>query len=166
MGIGKDKPPRLQLTGDPNEDQFQASVANLLDAILPDTQVAWTHIAHGGYELSGAARGRLYRLGLKRGFPDLCLCYAPGRTLWIECKTITGRLSIDQKQKHEVLRKAGHNVVVVRRIEEVIAALQLYGVPFRRARLAEGYLGAEVHQSDAQSITKGTTQGTAASSIG
>lgn len=159
MGIARNKPPRLQLNGDPSEDQFQASVANLLDAILPQGQVAWTHIAHGGYELSGAARGRLYRLGLKRGFPDMVLCYEPGRTLWIECKTVTGRLSIDQKQKHDVLRKAGHNVVVVRRIEEVIAALQLYGVPFRRARLAEVYLGTEVHQGDAKIGAQEPAQG-------
>ena len=44
---------------DPTEDQFQQSVANLLDAILDPQDAAYTHIPVGGYELSPAARARL-----------------------------------------------------------------------------------------------------------
>lgn len=157
---GRKSPPRLKLNGDPSEDQFQESVANLLDAILPADQVVWTHIAHGGYELSGAARGRLMRLGLKRGFPDIVICYKPGRTLWLECKTRTGRVSIDQKQKHALLWVMGHNVVVVRRIEDVISALELHGVPFRKARLDRSYHGAnQGDQGTAPGSAEESTQG-------
>lgn len=127
---------RLKLTPpDPDEDQLQASIVNLLHAILISEQVRWTHIAHGGYELSKAARGRLFRLGLQRGFPDLVICYAPGMTLWLEIKTATGCLSPAQRAVHLSLRAMSHNVVIVRRIEDVIKALIEYRVPFRQTRL-------------------------------
>lgn len=134
--------PKLKLTPpDPDEDQLQASIVSLLHAILIAEKVKWTHIAHGGYELSKAARGRLFRLGLQRGFPDLVFCYAPGQTLWMEVKTATGHTSPAQKVMHLSLRAMGHNVVVVRRIEDVIKALIEYRVPFRQARIDGDWYG-------------------------
>lgn len=130
------KKPAFKLTPpDPSEDQFQHAIANLLDSILPADQVAWSHFPAGGYFLSPAARARLYRLGLKRGFPDIVICYAPARILWLEVKTLTGVISPAQRATHLLLRQLGHTVAVVRRIEQVIAVLMEYQVPFRRARL-------------------------------
>lgn len=129
---------------DPSEDQFQHSIADLLDRILPEEQVAWTHFPAGGYELSPAARARLYRLGLKRGWPDILICYEPCRSLWLEVKTATGHLSPAQRSMHLRLQAMGHPVVVVRRVEDVIKALMEYSVPFRRVRLAEAYGGQTV----------------------
>ena len=139
-GRGKTKPLKL-VYPDPSEDQLKHSIANLLDAILPEDQVLWSHFPAGGYELTPAARARLYRLGLKRGFPDILLCYSLGRILWLEVKTPTGVVSPAQRKVHLGLKKQGHNVVIVRRIEDVIKALMEYNVPFRRARLAESYHG-------------------------
>ena len=142
MPTGRPKPKPLKLTyPDPSEDQLQASIVNLLHAILIPDMVRWTHIAHGGYELTKPARGRLTRLGLQRGFPDLVLCYSPGRTLWMEVKTPTGHLSPAQRMNHIALRMLGHQVVIVRRIEDVVSALMECDVPFRQARLAESYHG-------------------------
>lgn len=159
---GKRKPFKLT-PPDPTEDQFQASIANLLDAILDEERVVWTHVPAGGYLLTPAARARLYRLGLKRGFSDIVICYSLGRTLWMEVKTPTGTLSPAQRLNHLRLGVLGHNVAVVRRIEEVIAALIEYNVPFRKARLAEGYHGVpttEAVPSAAQGKPKELSEGT------
>lgn len=151
---------------DPTEDQFQQSVASLLDAILRPEEATYTHIGHGGYELSPAARARLYRLGLKRGWPDICIVCRPGRVLWLELKTATGRLSLEQRQRHAQFILMGHHVVVCRRIEDVITALELHQVPFRTARLDGSYHGAQVHQSNAQSGPQEPAQGQASSAEG
>lgn len=133
-------PKRFTLNGDPDEDQIQKSIADLLDWILPE-EVAWSHFPAGGYLLSKAAQARLYRLGLKRGFPDLMICYPPKRTLWLEVKAPRGVLSKAQKARHAQLQALGHVVVVVRSVDDALQALWTYGVPIRRARIAEGFLG-------------------------
>lgn len=134
----KAKPPKLKLRGEPTEDELQASIANLLDWVLTE-DVVWSHFPAGGYELGVAASARLYRLGLKKGFPDIEICYTPGRTLWLEVKTRFGVTSKAQRKKHEQLQAIGHPVVVVRRVEDVLAALETYGVPYKKVRLAETY---------------------------
>jgi hypothetical protein len=135
---------------DPKEDQFGKSVADLLDAILRPEQAIYTHIGHGGYQLSPAARGRLTRLGLKPGWPDICIAYRSGRMLWLELKTPTGRSSLNQQQRHAQLWLLGHNVVTCRRIEDVIAALTLHRVPFRSNSLTEYYHATTLDPGDAQ----------------
>lgn len=145
--------PKLKLTGEPNEDELQQSIADLLDWVL-DEDVDWSHFPAGGYQLNGAARGRLYRLGLKPGFPDILICYSGGRDLWLEVKTRFGVTSQAQKKRHERLRANGHPVVVVRCVDDVLAALRTHKVPFKEVRLGGGYRG----QSDQGAATSGTPQ--------
>ena len=47
------------------------------------------------------------------GMPDRVILLPGQRCLWVETKTIGGRLSELQKYRHAALRKAGHDVVVV-----------------------------------------------------
>lgn len=130
---------RFKLTApDPSEDELQSSIADLLNAILMPGAALFSHFPAGGYHLTEAARARLYRLGLRRGWPDIIICYSGGRSLWLEVKTPTGVLSHEQRTKHTELRCLGHTVLVVRSVEDVIAALITHGVPFRKARIA-GY---------------------------
>lgn len=124
---------------DPGEDDLQASIVHMFEAILPKDQVLWTHIAHGGYELTPKARGRLMRLGLKRGFPDLLLAYDQARILWLEIKTHSGILSPDQRLNHALLKMFGHAVEVCRSLDDAIMALIRHGVPHRRNSLSEEY---------------------------
>lgn len=157
----KSKPFKLT-PPDPSEDQFQKSVADLFDRILDENQVVWSHFPAGGYFLSKAARARLYRLGLKTGFPDIVICYSLGRTLWLECKTYKGVMSPAQRVKHLQLRLMGHQAVVVRCIEDVIAALIEHHVPFRKSSLDRSYHGAaETIPSTAQSEPAELSQGAA-----
>lgn len=152
--MGRGRPPKLKLSyPDPSEDELQTSIANLFEVILPKDQVVWTHIAHGGYELSPKARGRLYRLGLKRGFSDFVLAYGLRRVLWMEIKTPTGTLSADQQLNHALLKSLGHPVVVCRSVDDVMRALVEHGVPHRPVTTLEKSYGAS--QSD-QSAAAGS----------
>lgn len=147
---------------DPNEDRFGEAVANLLDAILRPEEAIYTHIGHGGYHLSPAARGRLQRLGLKPGVPDIVIAYKPGRTLWLELKTATGKLSLHQQQKHAQLFVLCHNVVTLKWsqhwAEDLISVLQLHGVPYRQSSLDRSYHGQDV-AAEASGTTESATQG-------
>lgn len=135
-------PRRFKLTApDPSEDEFQKSVADLFHAILPPDKVAFSHFPSGGYQLTPAAKARLYRIGLTKGWPDLIVCYGGGKCLWLELKTRRGVVSSEQKQRHHQLRLLGHPVVLCRCIEDVIAALDEWRVPYRRMRLAGVYHG-------------------------
>lgn len=139
---------------DPSEDQLQKSIADLLEWILPE-EVAWSHFPAGGYQLTRAAQARLLRLGLKRGFPDLMICYGRLKMLWMEVKTPTGVVSKQQEKRHAQLQALGHVVVVVRSVEQVLQALLTYGVPIRRARLDRSYHGT---QGDAGAAASGTKE--------
>ena len=141
--------PRLKLNGEPTEDQLHQSIADLLKWILPD-DVGWSHFPAGGYALSRGGGARLYRLGLTTGWPDLMITYSGGRTLWLEVKTRFGVTSRAQRKRHEQLQANGHPVVVVRRASDVIAALETYGVPFKKVRLADAYRATEGNEGAAQ----------------
>lgn len=52
--------------------------------------------------------------GLEPGNPDLTILLFGGRCAFIENKTLTGRLSPAQIQRHAALRKIGHIVEVVK----------------------------------------------------
>lgn len=154
-------PKRFTLNGDPDEDQIQQSIVDLLKWVLPD-EVAWTHVAHGGYQLTKAASARLYRLGLTKGWPDILLCYGGRKMLWMEVKAPRGALSRAQKDRHAQLQALGHVVVVVRSADDALHAMWNYQVPFKRARLAEGFLGkTQAVAGGKEAAAQGTTEGQA-----
>lgn len=151
---------KLKLTPpDPTEDQLQTSIASLLERILRPEEALATHFPAGGYHLTPAARARLYRLGLRQGWPDLIICYSPGRVLWLEVKTPTGAITPAQRVMHMRLRALRQPVVVVRRIEDVIAALIEHEVPFSKVRLDGDWYAKSINQGAATSGTAESAQG-------
>ena len=58
-------------------------------------------------------------LGSHRGLSDL-ICVKEGRTVFLECKTATGRLSPDQQGFQEAIRASGGEYVVARCLEDVM----------------------------------------------
>jgi hypothetical protein len=134
-GGGKRKRPFRLTPPDPKEDELQASVANVLHYALHGRPVVWTHFPAGGYELGPGAAARLKRLGLTSGIPDLLFMWSEGRTLWIELKTRTGRVSAAQAAMHEKLRSLGFLVSLCRSIEDVVAALEIASVPMNRVMI-------------------------------
>lgn len=142
--------PRIRLTGGPKEDELQASIATMLNHILRPP-VIWSHFPSGGYYLTPAARARLYRLGLTRGWPDIMIALPAGKVLWLEVKSEVGRLEKEQVLRHGQLENLGHPVEVVRSPEDVVMALDRHGVAHRRIDLLGGSFGAtQGHQGTAQ----------------
>lgn len=129
---------------EPDEDALHCSVADALNKLLlPPAQ--WTHFPAGGYGLSAPAAARLYRLGLRSGWPDLLVVHE-GRLFGIELKTATGRLSktrvvrtrsgaarvrVGQAEMLAGLERAGVRIAVCRSVEDVLATLRAWGVPLR-----------------------------------
>ena len=68
----------------------------------------------GGGKIRGA---RLKRAGLKAGIPDLMLVFK-GQYYGLEIKTTSGKLSENQKNMHDIIKKSGGKVAVVRSISD------------------------------------------------
>ena len=71
---------------------------------------------------------RLKAMGLTPGHPDLMLYVPRGmfHGLLIEMKTKTGRVSLIQKQIHDLLREQNYKVEVARSYEEAAEILKCY----------------------------------------
>lgn len=58
------------------------------------------------------------------GEPDFCIAADDGRVFWVEAKTKTGKLSLEQLAAHAWLRRLGQSVYVVRNFGEFIQAAE------------------------------------------
>ena len=130
-----------------SEDDLHEQVARALAILLPPP-VEWTTVPAGGYELSAAARARLFRLGLKTGWPDLIIVHA-GQVFGIELKNDDGVLSktrivrtrsggarvvVGQRDMHTRLLASGMRLAVCRSLSAVLDQLHEWQIPTREAR--------------------------------
>ena len=103
---------------DPSEEQIQASIIAWLRVSVPCAIAAIPNAGKRGF----AAQRQVKREGLSKGAPDLVVAYSDNgepRTLWIECKSRTGRLSPEQRAWREWLTDFGHDHIVARSIDDV-----------------------------------------------
>jgi hypothetical protein len=128
---------------EPSEQELQEAVARLLDAVLlPPTE--WTAFVAGHVQLAPAERARLFRSGLKTGWPDLLILH--GGLYGVELKTSKGRLSrtrlvrgrtgkrlvVGQADRFPALLRAGFvDIAVVTSTAELMDQLEAWGVPTR-----------------------------------
>lgn len=113
------------------EDRLQISVAGYLDLALPVGAV-YFHIPNGGSRHVREA-AKLKRMGVKPGVPDICIVWR-GRSIFIELKTPTGRVSPVQRDMAQALTLAGAVVVTCRSVDEVSEFLA--GVIGMKGRIA------------------------------
>ncbi len=74
---------------------------------------------------SGAFRvGSHWVKAAEAGCPDYICLTTDARTIWLETKTATGKLSDEQIAWHERARAMGHRVVTVRSVAEAVAAVR------------------------------------------
>lgn len=124
---------------DQTEEQLHLAVARYLNLVL-DRRVLWT--THEVSNQQGGWRGKkkqklLKDKGQKKGWPDIELTWIKqlpdvgwsNKTLHIELKTRTGRVSKEQKAIHEALRAIGRHVAVCRSVDHVVEVLQGCIVP-------------------------------------
>ena len=105
------------------------AVASYLHVMLPANAYFTTFPAGGGGRTRG---GKLKRMGLKPGFPDLIVFWKSVAILF-ELKTAKGRLSEAQEQTHMELQRAGVFVYVCRSLADVESVLRNLHVPLRGA---------------------------------
>lgn len=92
--------------------------------------VVCLHVPNEGRRSVVAGR-RLKQEGMIRGACDLICIGDEGRVAWLEVKSATGRVSDAQRDHHDMLRRKGHIVAVVRDQDEAVAALRGAGWPIR-----------------------------------
>ncbi|CAI9119565.1 VRR-NUC domain-containing protein [Brytella acorum] len=114
------------------EDKLHTFVWRVLNFALPDDAVAWSAENRQNGMREGARRKAR---GCVPGVPDLHVTYA-GRTLYIELKTETGRVSKEQRELHARLRRAGAVVAVCRSADAVLEFLRAEGVPVKAQVMA------------------------------
>lgn len=74
---------------------------------------------------SGVLRfgGRVVRCAPK-GTPDLVVLMKGGRTIWLEIKTASGKVSEEQQRTHGHWRSIGHTVAVVKSVAEAVKVVR------------------------------------------
>lgn len=66
----------------------------------------------------------LQGIGAFKGIPDRIVILPHGVTLWIEVKTMTGKLSKDQIEFQKKCEQFGHKYIVVRSLEDIIRQIK------------------------------------------
>jgi len=66
---------------------------------------------------------RMVGQGTLAGAPDLVVILPGGGTLWLEVKTAKGRVEPHQAELHDRMRRLGHDVRVVRSIDDALASV-------------------------------------------
>lgn len=126
---------RANLSGqDAPEVGLHIAVAGLLGVALPG-DAWWSTIGHGWGKLTPQTAGILKAIGLKPGCPDIMIIWC-GRTYFIELKRKKGgRVSDAQERAALAIGRAGASVAICRSVDEVVNALNAWGLPLR-ARIA------------------------------
>ena len=112
------------------EYSLHCLVADWLRLALDPTQVFWTTLEHGGWRHAATA-GRMKRVNVRAGIPDIMLVMPGGLVFFIELKARDGVISAAQKLVHEELRRTGASVFVCWSLEDVQCALDNMRVPLR-----------------------------------
>jgi hypothetical protein len=110
------------------ESHIQKQIVDFIAAVLPN---AICFAIPNGARRTASGRASNAVPGLRRGAPDLCLCLPQGRVLFLEVKSAKGRASIEQIGFHGLLSSIGHNVAVVRSVEDVRLAFTALGIKTR-----------------------------------
>jgi hypothetical protein len=81
---------------------------------------------NAGKIVLGTGNDRRMLAGVEPGTPDLLVMLPGGRTLWLELKTETGRVTDTQRAWHEAAHALGHDVIVCRSVHYALQVLRGY----------------------------------------
>lgn len=142
---------RFALTPAPiSETSIHEAVAQALAVLIPaGADVEWTTFPAGHIPLPAAAAAALFRVGMKRSWPDVILLH-DGRIYGIEIKTVDGELSRTrmvrakksgrlrlvegQRDVFPRLERCGMTIGICRSVDGVIDQLRTWGIPITAAR--------------------------------
>lgn len=127
----------------PEAELHEAVAKAFTMLVLPPAM--WTCFPAGQVPLPAHAAAKLYRMGLKRGWPDILVVYG-GHTFGIELKRQGGQLSRSymartkrgalvlregQKDVFPRLQAAGMTIGIASNVNDAVALLREWGVPVR-----------------------------------
>ena len=112
----------------PQPSEYQLHVA-VVDTVRRFIQPGWlfTHIA-SGEKRDPVTAGRLKRMGVVPGFPDLAFFGPNGQVCWIELKARGGRLSKEQAEIASHLVAAGHGYLLSADYRDIVETLKGWGI--------------------------------------
>ena len=129
-----------------SEDELHEQVARALAILLPPP-VEFTTMPSGGYLLTPAAASRLYRLGLKTGWPDVIISYQGiygielkndggqlSKTRIVRTRSGGARVVVGQRDMHTRLLASGMRIAVCRSLRAVLDQLGEWQIPTREAK--------------------------------
>lgn len=115
---------------DPTEHQIQCAVIDWRDTMGHlHPALCRLHAIPNGGKRDKAVAGKLKAEGVTPGVPDLCLPFSVQRGfgryfgLYIEVKTMTGRMTVVQQEWLAYLRKIGYKAELCRGVDETIAEI-------------------------------------------
>lgn len=126
------------------EQELHEMVAELFEKLIaPPAQ--WAFYPAGAIQLTAAQVAKLARMGLKRGWPDFLILHGKlygielkrqggslSRTRTVRTRRGTPRILVGQTDVFPQLLAAGmQDIAVCHSVDEVQAALVLWGVPLR-----------------------------------
>lgn len=111
----------------PTESAIQSTYITWLNLQYPAVADVTASFANGGKRDSRYGR-RLKREGLKKGFPDIGIFVAKGKShgMFIEFKSEKGVVRKEQKAAMSVLEAQGYRCSVCRSLEEAMDATSSY----------------------------------------
>lgn len=127
-----------------DEDRLHEDVADALDKLLAPP-AEWSTFPAGHTPLEPRYGAKLERMGLKPGWPDILVQHQG--SFGLELKTQNGRLTrtrlvrnrrgglrqvTGQEEMFPRLQRAGMKIAICRSVDDVLAALEGWGVPLRR----------------------------------
>lgn len=112
-----------------SEQQIHTAIAVYLSRALPEGSLHFA-IDSAGKASIGVAQ-RLKARGGKRGVPDHLILVPAWPALFLEVKTMIGRVLPEQEQIGNQIWNCGHNWSVVRSVEDAEGVLRELGIPLR-----------------------------------
>ncbi len=131
--VAKANKKRVSFRIDPLEEQIHLAIAQYLDTVIKRPS-RWHTVEVSNQASGGAAINRQKKLkarGVRTGWPDIhlmCGTDTEWMNIFFEVKSATGRLSPTQEALHIELKEDGHEVFVVRSVDEVKSILIDLGV--------------------------------------
>jgi hypothetical protein len=116
----------------PTERHVQRGILRMMSFCFRDALV---HHSPNGAHLAGSKTARFKQAGalmgdgMRRGFPDLLVLWAPGKAAFMEVKRPGGKPELHQIEMHHKLRALGFPVAVVTSQGEAYQFLIQCGVP-------------------------------------
>ena len=111
-----------------HEARIQREIIQFVRAVAPHCLIV---AVPNGSQRTASGRPANAVAGLTAGVPDLVVVIPGGRVLWVEVKSEKGRVSDAQLAFHLELQARGHDIAIVRSLDDVRNAFKALNIQTR-----------------------------------